>query len=46
MNSSAMKGAMTSLLGLAVAAPPAATVMGGVAAAATIGNLAYQSCGI
>ncbi len=33
---------MTSLLGLAVAAPPAAAVVGGVAAAATIGDLAYQ----
>ena len=42
LDSSAMKGAMTSLLGLAVAAPPAAAVVGGVAAAATIGDLAYQ----
>jgi len=42
MNSSTMKGAIVTLLGLAVATPPAAAVAGAIAAAATIGNLAYQ----
>lgn len=42
MNSAAMKGAITSLAGLALAAPPAAVVAGAIAAAATIGNLAYE----
>jgi hypothetical protein len=42
MNSSAMKSATVSLLGLAVAAPPAAAVAGAITAATTIGDLAYQ----
>jgi hypothetical protein len=42
MNSSAMKNATASLVGLAVAAPPAAAVAGAITAAATIGDLAYQ----
>lgn len=42
MNSGAMKGAMATLLGLAVAAPSAAVVTGAIAAAATIGDLARQ----
>jgi len=42
MNSSVMKSAMATILGLAVAAPPAAAVTGAIAAAATIGNLARQ----
>ena len=42
MNSGAMKGAMATLLGLAVAAPSAAAVTGAIAAAATIGDLARQ----
>jgi hypothetical protein len=42
MNSGAMKGAMAAILGLAVAAPPAAAVTGAIAAAATIGDLARQ----
>lgn len=42
INSSAMKGAMATLLGMAVAAPPAAAVVGAIGASATIGNLAYK----
>jgi hypothetical protein len=42
MNSAAMKSAMNSLLGLAVASPPAAAITGAIGAAAIIGNLAYK----